>query len=121
MLSPANHKLVDVTVSIEAYDPDDPMPQCRVVMVTANEEVDAPGSGDTEYDWMITSAYSVQLRAERSGGGNDRVYSVHVTCADRSGNETHGSVNVTVPKSSTTDRPAAPVTGPARRRGSGRR
>ncbi|MFP5247601.1 MAG: HYR domain-containing protein, partial [Thermoanaerobaculia bacterium] len=103
ILLPVNHKLVDVTIAVEATDANDPMPQCSVTTVAANEAVDAPGSGNTEYDWLITGPLTLQLRAERSGEGTDRIYSVYVTCTDSSGNESTASVDVTVPKGGSGD------------------
>jgi hypothetical protein len=44
----------------------------------------------------------VQLRAERSGNGNGRVYTVYFTASDFEGGS-NGSVKVMVPKSKKTD------------------
>jgi len=119
LLAPANHKLIDVAVTVDATDAIDPMPQCFAYDVTANEAVDAPGSGNTEFDWMLTGPLSVQLRAERSGEGSDRIYRVFVRCSDASGNDTTGSVEVRVPKSPSND--DATIATPKRRRSVGRR
>jgi hypothetical protein len=119
VLAPANHKLVDVTVTVDATDSVDPMPQCYAYDVTANEAVDAPGSGDTEYDWILTGPLSVQLRAERSGEGNDRIYNVLVRCSDASGNEISDGVEVRVPKTASGE--DATIATPKRRRSVGRR
>jgi HYR domain len=116
VLAPANHKLVDVTVSVEAFDANDPMPQCRITMVTANEPIDGPGSGNTATDWVITGSLTLQLRAERSGEGTDRVYTIWVSCADLSGNESTASVDVTVPKSSGGSDKASTPPPPGKRR-----
>jgi hypothetical protein len=120
VLVPANHKLVDVEVTIEAADGIDPMPQCSVVDVTANEPVDGPGSGNTKTDWRITGALTLELRAERSGEGSDRLYHVHVSCFDASGNAAHDSVDVVVPKSSSNEQDAVIDKGSSRRRSVGR-
>jgi hypothetical protein len=122
VLSPPNHKLVDVTITVEARDLYDAMPQCSVVTVAANEPVNGPGSGHTDLDWMITGPLTLQLRAERSGQGIGRIYTVYVTCADTFGNEFTGTVAVTVPKGN--DDPgggsATVVTTPSRRRAVGK-
>jgi hypothetical protein len=98
VLSPANHKLVPVDVSVEVVDEGDDAPFCSVVDVTSNEEVVGAGSGGTDFDWRIAGALRVELRAERSGEGNDRIYELRVRCADKSGNAAFGAVTVTVPK-----------------------
>ncbi len=119
LLVPANHKLIDVTVTVEAADGIDPMPQCSVVDVTANEPILGSGSGNTEFDWRITGSLTLELRAERSGEGSDRRYQVWVTCSDASGNTAHGSVEVLVPKSNSSDGDAT-IEGSGRRRSVGR-
>ena len=51
------------------------------------ENAEGLGDGDTWDDILITvDCQSVQLRAERQGGGNGRVYTVYVTAVDNSGN-----------------------------------
>jgi hypothetical protein len=122
VLTPANHKLVDVTVTVDAADTIDPMPQCSITNITANEPVRGPGSGNTEYDWLITGPLTAQLRAERSGEGSDRVYTIHVTCSDSSGNADIAETAVTVPKGNPNDNvtaPPPPTSG--KRRASGRK
>ncbi|HYH06439.1 MAG TPA: HYR domain-containing protein [Thermoanaerobaculia bacterium] len=115
VLSPANHKLVGVTITVDASDAVDPMPQCTIVNVIANEPILGPGSGNTDYDWQITGALTVDLRAERSGEGSDRVYTVFVSCVDASDNETVGTTTVTVPKGGNGNGDPATVTTPKRR------
>ena len=119
VLAPPNHRLIDVEVTVEATDVVDPVPGCHVFDVTANEPVVGPGSGNTEFDWRITGALKVELRAERSGEGTDRVYRVHVVCTDGSGNSARGKVEVTVPKS-TSSGGSATVEPPTKRRSVGR-
>jgi large repetitive protein len=119
LLAPANHKLVDVAATVDATDSVDPMPQCYAYYVTANEAVDAPGSGNTDFDWILTGPLTMQLRAERSGEGDDRIYYVHVRCSDSSGNDTTSSVEVRVPKAASGD--DATIDTPKRRRSVGRR
>jgi hypothetical protein len=47
----------------------------------------------------VVNRTTVQLRAERAGGGSGRVYTVIVTCRDASGNAAAKSTMVNVPKS----------------------
>lgn len=76
-----------------ATDMCDTSPTCKIVSVTSNEPVLGSGSGQTSPDWVLTdpgpkvspASLGVQLRAERAGGGNGRVYTVNVSCSDASG------------------------------------
>ncbi|MCF7972828.1 MAG: HYR domain-containing protein [Phycisphaerae bacterium] len=96
-LWPANHKMVEVTISVVAEDICDAEVECAILSVTSNEETDGPGDGNTEPDWEISGSLTVNLRAERSGSGEDRVYTITVACTDDSGNESTATVEVTVP------------------------
>jgi hypothetical protein len=68
-----------------------------VLTVTSNEPINGLGDGDTAPDWVVIDAHHLLLRSERSGKGNDRVYTITVTCTDASGNEVVRTVTVTVP------------------------
>lgn len=46
--------------------------------------------GNTELDWEITGDLTVLLRAESSGLGNGRVYTIHIECTDNSQNVATG-------------------------------
>jgi hypothetical protein len=96
VLSPPNHRLVDVALAYAATDASGST-VCAVT-VTSNEPPDATGDGHTGVDWRIVSGTHVQLRAERSGRGTGRVYTVTVSCADPAGNTTTASMAVVVPK-----------------------
>lgn len=97
MLWPPNHKWVTVTLDVKTDDPCDSSPSCTIVDVTSNEAVNGLGDGDTSPDWMIGEGPTVNLRAERSGTGSGRVYTIHFQCTDSFGNSTDGTVDVTVP------------------------
>ncbi|MDB6125394.1 MAG: domain containing protein [Pedosphaera sp.] len=57
-------------------------------------------NGHTAPDWVITSDHCVQLRAERSGKGSGRVYTITVQATDCSGNISAPKIlTVTVPHS----------------------
>ena len=96
VLTPANHKLRDVTVSYTATD--NFGPAACTLTVTSNEPVDGADDGDTAPDWEVLDAHHVRLRAERSGAGAGRVYTVTVTCADAAGNTSSRAATVTVPR-----------------------
>jgi len=85
-LWPPNHKMVDVTVNYGATD------NCSaascVLSVSSNEAVNGSGDGNTATDWLVVDAHHVQLRAERSGNGAGRIYTITLTCTDAAGNKT---------------------------------
>ncbi|HEX5133629.1 MAG TPA: HYR domain-containing protein, partial [Candidatus Krumholzibacteria bacterium] len=97
MLWPPNHKWVNVRVIADAEDACDSTPSCTILGVTSNEAINGTGDGNTEPDWMLTGGATVKLRAERSGNGSSRVYTVHYRCEDGSGNASEGTVDVVVP------------------------
>jgi len=89
VLWPANHKMVEITPSWEVSDNCDEWPEVTLVNITMNEE----GTAD---DIQIGDE-GIWLRAERSGTGSDRVYSITYQAVDDSGNVTQKSAAVTVP------------------------
>jgi len=91
-----NHKMVDVTLTYSTSDVTG-APACSIV-VTSNEPINGPGDGNTTVDWQVLDATHVRVRAERSGAGTGRIYSIHVTCSDASGNRTTRTGIVTVGK-----------------------
>jgi YD repeat-containing protein len=98
VLWPPDHKMVAVTVEATADDNCDESPECMIVSVNSNQDVNGLGDGNTEPDWSITGGLAVDLRAERSGKGNgDRVYTITVECVDNVGNSSSSTVDVTVP------------------------
>lgn len=98
VLKVPNHKMVDVTVTARVVDDFDPNPSVRIVSVTSNEPSNGPGDGNTEVDCVITGPLSLQLRAERSGRGPGRIYTITLEAVDASGNRATGVLTVTCPK-----------------------
>jgi uncharacterized repeat protein (TIGR01451 family) len=67
--------------------------------VTSDETENGDGDGNTFNDIIIASGCkSVQLRAERNGSGNGRVYTITFKVQDASGNVTTATATVKVPK-----------------------
>lgn len=97
LLWPPNHKLVEITVSIQVSDNIDPNPIVRLESITSDEDQNAIGDGNTSTDIEIDPAGRIFLRAERSGLGDGRVYTLTYSAQDSAGNATHATTTVTVP------------------------
>jgi len=97
VLWPPNHKMVPVSLRVELVDLLDRAPTARIVGVSSNEPVDGDDDGRTAPDWRITGPLSVALRAERSGSGTGRVYTIAVEATDAAGNVTVQTVPIAVP------------------------
>jgi hypothetical protein len=96
-LGAPNHKMRDVHVSYTATD------NCAGVVTTSlavisNEPVNGTGDGDTAPDWEINGPHHLKLRAERSGQGNGRIYTITITATDAAGNSSASTANVYVSK-----------------------
>jgi len=100
-LWPPNHQMRNVTVSYSATDNCTSAGNitCIISSVTSNEPVNGTDDGDTAPDWQIVNNHLVRLRAERSGIGTGRIYTITVRCTDQYGNHTFKTVLVTVPLS----------------------
>jgi hypothetical protein len=96
-LWPPNHHMVPVTVTAELVDLLDSAPTARIVSVSSNEPIDGEDDGSTSPDWEITGPLTVNLRAERSGTGTGRIYTIQVEGRDAAGNTTLQAVSVSVP------------------------
>jgi hypothetical protein len=97
MLWPPKHQMVAVSLDVALVDLLDPAPTARIVGVSSNEPIDGEDDGNTSPDWVITGPLSVNLRAERSGTGTGRVYTIQVEAKDAAGNTTLQTVTVSVP------------------------
>jgi hypothetical protein len=72
----------------------------RIAGVTSDEPDNSGGDGNTTDDIVIaTDCKSVQLRSERMGNGNGRVYTITFKVTDASGNVGTATAKVTVPHS----------------------
>jgi hypothetical protein len=98
-LWPPNHKLVHVTANVHVRD-------CgpytvRLESVTSNEPDNGLGDGDTSGDIQGVDRggadYDFYLRAERSGGGSGRVYTITYRVVDAGGFATTRTARVVVP------------------------
>jgi len=97
VLWPPNHNLIQITVHADVTD-DCTATTWKIISVSSNESQTAKGSGHTPADWRINGDHKVKLRAERSGKGSGRIYTITVQASDAAGNLSNPkTVTVTVP------------------------
>jgi len=105
VLWPPEHKYETVSISdfgisvTDTCDPDVNMDDIVITSVSSDEPEDAPdeGDGSTLEDIVIKDSQTVDLRAERQGDGNGRVYTISYKVTDASGNTATGSGQAFVP------------------------
>ena len=111
-LWPPNHKYVELTledcgISIEdnCSSSLDVSTAGMITSIYSDEEEDAGGNGDgkTSLDMVILNDVDFDVRAERAGGENGRVYGVSFDLYDDSGNYSSAICYVDVPHSQNGD------------------
>ena len=99
-LWPPNHKLVTVNASVTVRDEGSGPGEFKLTSATSDEPDNGLGDGDTSNDiqgFVVgTADTSGKLRAERSGTGDGRVYTLTYEGADAAGNLANCAVLVTV-------------------------
>lgn len=96
---PPNHKMHTFVPEdcVTVRDRCDYAPEARFTWASSDEVFDAKGAGNHSPDIVLAAdGLSVDLRAERSGREDGRVYRLGVVVTDASGNETRATCNVTV-------------------------
>lgn len=97
---PPDHRMVLAVSGITATD-DSEEPVVLDVNVESDEPVNGHGDGNTDTDWEIQEnddgTVDVYVRAERSGLGDGRVYTVSIRAEDAAGNVSEKSVEISVP------------------------
>lgn len=83
---------------LSVVDDCDPSPSVSL-QITSNEADNGLGDGDTSNDIVIHAVDDIELRAERSGKGDGRTYTLTWTATDASGNASTLVKEVIVPKS----------------------
>jgi hypothetical protein len=98
-LWPPNHKMVHVQANLTVHE-------CgpytvSLESITSSESDNGLGDGDTSNDIqgaeLGTADYDFDLRAERSGGGSGRIYTVTYRVTDAGGLSTLATTHVVVP------------------------
>ncbi len=92
-LSPPNHQMVAVELTVNATDQCGRVQTARIVDVRCDAPTE-PG------DIQITGDLTLMLRAFKAPTGDERNYEVLVECRDTAGNVAKGSTTIRVPKSS---------------------
>ena len=96
-LWPPNHQMVNVAVTAIVDDDIDPAPAVKIVSIVSSEPALGEDTGNSAPDFEITGELTARLRAERSGVGSGRTYTIAVEATDFSGNTTTEYAIVTVP------------------------
>jgi hypothetical protein len=106
-LWPPNHKYVTVTladcigsITDQCDGSLDPNTAGEIVRVTSDEPEELArkgGDGRTCRDMVLVDKSSVQLRAEREGPDNGRIYTIHYVVRDKAGHAVNGTCRANVP------------------------
>jgi hypothetical protein len=93
LLWPPNHAMVLIAID-GVVDPDGDRVLITATDAAQDEPVDAPGSGNTAPDVRLDP---LAVRAERSGQGDGRIYTIRFVADDGHGGTCDGIVEVCVP------------------------
>jgi len=93
-LWPPNHKFQKVKI-LGVTDLDQDEVTISVTAITQDEAVNSESSGNTSPDGKGIGLPFAQLRSERDGTGDGRVYTIYFEASDSAGNQCTGSVSVT--------------------------
>jgi hypothetical protein len=93
---PPNHKYVSENI-VGVTDPNNLTVTITISGIQQDEPVLGIGSGNTAPDGTGVGTSTAQVRAERSGTGNGRIYFISFGAKDTSGGQCSGTVQVGVP------------------------
>lgn len=93
---PPNHKMVSIGATMNTSDVDGDTVTVAISSIFQDEPTNGLGDGDTSPDANLALG---QVRAERSGTGDGRVYVITITASDGEGGSCSGTVQVIVPHS----------------------
>lgn len=104
-LWPPDHRFeaIDVLAAGGVTDPDGDSVTVTVTAITQDEPVSGSGAGDTAPDGGGVGTGVAEVRVERAGDGNGRVYQVAFTADDGQGGTCEGALPVSVPHSQNGD------------------
>lgn len=111
LIWPPNQQLVPINVN-GVVDPNGDEVTIAVTSISQDEPTNDTGDGDTAIDGFGIGGSTAQVRAERSGDGNGRVYHIGFTATDPWGASCAGEVAVGVPHSQGRGRGGAQSGGP---------
>jgi hypothetical protein len=97
-LWPPNHQMVPITLAAVVRDLVGVV-STTIISATSSEADEGLDDEDIANDIQITGDLTLSLRAERSGDGNGRTYTITVEATDAAGNATQKTTIVSVPKS----------------------
>jgi predicted outer membrane repeat protein len=104
-LWPPNHQYETININqlvasaSDSCDPNIDLSDVYITKVTSDETENGNGDGNTNNDIIIAAnCKSVQLRSERQGGADGRVYTIYFKVKDAAGNATTVTAKVKVPK-----------------------
>jgi 6-phosphogluconolactonase len=89
VLWPPNHNMTAVSVNYNLTA------QCGTAACTLSVASNEPTGADP--DWVVIDPHHVELRADRTGGGSGRIYTINIACTDTAGNSARSTTTVTVP------------------------
>ncbi len=93
LLWPPNNKFVRVSLGGVADADDDPL----ILIITGIRQDEPVGKGNSAPDGKGVGTSTAELRAEKLGNGDGRVYHVYFTAGDGHGSTCTGDVLVSVP------------------------
>jgi hypothetical protein len=102
ILWPPNHQMVDIQITANAADNSGGIVTLSAI-VSSNEPEEGTGDGDMSPDWTEpiidheSGIITLQLRAERSGSGDNRVYFITISATDESDNSSSTTLEIIVP------------------------
>ena len=93
-----NHEMVTITPTVSATDNINPAHRIEFVGVSVSEPADGQGDGKTARDVEVSTDGTIRVRADRSGWGTGRPYTITYRATDAAGNIGYASATVTVPR-----------------------